>query len=108
MRYAYPVPSACNISKTTGSENQRRCAATRDAKICGRGSPAWLRDQRTSLPSRPAAGAFLTGAKAAISIPVSAIAEAEAASIPVGALPPRSGERSASDPPGNRLRRVVL
>jgi len=33
-------------------------------------------------------GAFLTGAEAAISIPVSAIAEAEAASIPVGALPP--------------------
>jgi hypothetical protein len=30
----------------------------------------------------------LTGAEAAISIPVSAIAEAEAASIPVGALPP--------------------
>jgi len=35
-------------------------------------------------------GAFLTGAEAAISIPVSAIAEAEAASIPVGALPPVS------------------
>jgi rare lipoprotein A len=34
--------------------------------------------------------AFLTGAGAAISIPVSAIAEAEAASIPVGALPPIS------------------
>ena len=33
-------------------------------------------------------GAVLTGAEAAISIPVSAIAEAEAASIPVGALPP--------------------
>lgn len=33
-------------------------------------------------------GAFLTGAEAAISIPVSANAEAEAASIPVGALPP--------------------
>jgi rare lipoprotein A len=33
-------------------------------------------------------GAFLTGAEAAISIPVSAIAEAEAASIPVGNLPP--------------------
>ena len=33
-------------------------------------------------------GAFLTGAEAAISIPVSAIAEAEAATIPVGALPP--------------------
>lgn len=33
-------------------------------------------------------GAFLTGAEAAISIPVSAIAKAEAASIPVGALPP--------------------
>ena len=33
-------------------------------------------------------GAFLTGAQAAMSIPVSAIAEAEAASIPVGALPP--------------------
>ncbi len=32
--------------------------------------------------------AMLTGAEAAISIPVSAIAEAEAASIPVGALPP--------------------
>ncbi len=33
-------------------------------------------------------GAFRTGAEAAISIPVSSIAEAEAASIPVGALPP--------------------
>ena len=33
-------------------------------------------------------GALLSGAEAAISIPVSAIAEAEAASIPVGALPP--------------------
>jgi hypothetical protein len=33
-------------------------------------------------------GAFLTGAEPAISIPVSAIAEAEAAGIPVGALPP--------------------
>jgi rare lipoprotein A len=33
-------------------------------------------------------GAFLTGVEAATSIPVSAIAEAEAASIPVGALPP--------------------
>jgi rare lipoprotein A len=33
-------------------------------------------------------GAFLTGAEAAVSIPVSAIAEAEAASIPVIALPP--------------------
>jgi hypothetical protein len=33
-------------------------------------------------------GAFLTGAEAAVSIPLSAIAEAEAASIPVGALPP--------------------
>jgi rare lipoprotein A len=33
-------------------------------------------------------GAFWTAAEAAISIPVSAIAEAEAASIPVGALPP--------------------
>jgi len=33
-------------------------------------------------------GAFSTGAEAAIGIPVSAIAEAEAASIPVGALPP--------------------
>jgi hypothetical protein len=33
-------------------------------------------------------GAFLTGAEAAIAIPARAIAEAEAASIPVGALPP--------------------
>jgi rare lipoprotein A len=33
-------------------------------------------------------GAFLTGTEVAISIPVSAIAEAEAASIPVGVLPP--------------------
>jgi rare lipoprotein A len=33
-------------------------------------------------------GAFSTGAEAAASIPVSAIAEAEAASMPVGALPP--------------------
>ena len=39
-------------------------------------------------PFAPRGGAFLTGAEAAISIPVSAIAEAEAASIPVGALPP--------------------
>jgi rare lipoprotein A len=34
------------------------------------------------------AGAFSTGAEAAIGIPASAVAEAEAASIPVGALPP--------------------
>jgi hypothetical protein len=54
-------------------------------------------------------GAFLTGAEAAISIPVSAIAEAEAATIPVGALPPVPEEPSASDPPGNQLRcRVIL
>ena len=39
-------------------------------------------------PFAPRGGAFLTGAEAAISIPVSAIAEAEAASISVGALPP--------------------
>jgi len=38
-------------------------------------------------PFAARAGAFLTEAEAAISIPVSAIAEAEAASIPVGALP---------------------
>jgi rare lipoprotein A len=37
-------------------------------------------------------GAFLTGAEAVTSIPVSAIAEAEAATIPVGALLSPSGE----------------
>ncbi len=37
----------------------------------------------------------MTGAEAAISIPVSAIAEAEAATIPVGALPPVPGSEAA-------------
>jgi hypothetical protein len=36
-------------------------------------------------------GPFLTGAEAAMNIPLSAIAEAEAAGIPVSALPPLSG-----------------
>ncbi len=48
-----------------------------------------LADRSEDLASFAArGGAFLTGAEAAISIPVSAIAEAEAASIPVSALPP--------------------
>lgn len=40
----------------------------------------------------PSGGAFLTGAEAGTSIPASAIAEAEAATIPVGALLSPSGE----------------
>ena len=44
------------------------------------------------VPLAAGGGPFLAGAEAAISIPVSAIAEAEAASIPVGALLPPSGE----------------
>jgi rare lipoprotein A len=40
----------------------------------------------------PRGGAFLTGAEAGTSIPASAIAEAEAATIPVGALLSPSGE----------------
>jgi rare lipoprotein A len=44
--------------------------------------------ERMVAPFAARGGAFLTGAEAAISIPASAIAEAEAASIPVGALPP--------------------
>jgi rare lipoprotein A len=48
-----------------------------------------LVERREDLaPLAARGGAFLTGAEAAISIPVSAIAEAEAASIPVGTLPP--------------------
>ena len=41
-------------------------------------------------------GAFLTGAEAAISIPASAIAEAEAATIPVGTLPRWGAKRLRS------------
>ena len=44
-------------------------------------------------------GAFLTGAEAAISIPVGAIAEAEAASIPVSALPPVPESETPPIPP---------
>jgi rare lipoprotein A len=47
-----------------------------------------LAERSEDLAPFAAADGALTGADAAISIPVSAIAEAEAASIPVGALPP--------------------
>jgi rare lipoprotein A len=66
-------------------------AATRSDTGCEN-----LRSRLSGLAERPEdlapfaarGGAFLTGAEAAVSIPVTAIAEAEAESIPVGALPP--------------------
>lgn len=65
----------------------------------------------TGPPGRPevlaslaaGGGAFPTGAEAAIAIPVSAIAEAEAASIPVAALPPVPASHTS---PNEKLRRL--
>jgi rare lipoprotein A len=67
---------AAAMRSDTGCENSR-------SRLFG---PAERSEDLVPFAAR--GGAFLTGAEAAISIPVSAIAEAEAARIPVDALPP--------------------
>jgi rare lipoprotein A len=62
-------------------------------------SQAYRAEDFASLASR--GPAFLGGAEAAASIPVSAIAEAEAASIPVGALPPVPESEPPPIPPAS-------
>ena len=74
MRESGPRPEPRPILEAWWDESSRRFGLAETA------------DDLAPLAAR--AGAFPTGADAAIRIPVSAIAEAEAASIPVGALPP--------------------